>query len=78
MAHAYEVTAPMPDRALFELAFVRYLESLGYHHMSVKVGDENDGALRFYTRRDFAEQERQGAYLALQKQINKDHDVIDD
>jgi hypothetical protein len=35
MAHAYEVTAPMPDRALFELAFVRYLESLGYHHMSV-------------------------------------------
>ena len=50
----------------------------GYHHMSVKVGDENDGALRFYTRRDFAEQERQGAYLALQKRINKDHDVIDD
>ncbi len=35
MAHAYEVTAPLLGRALFELAFVRYLEGLGYHHMRI-------------------------------------------
>jgi len=48
MAHAYEVTVPMPDRALFELAFVRYLEGLGYHHMSVGgwSGGENSHEFR--------------------------------
>ena len=33
MAHMYEVSTPMLGRAVFELAFVRYLESIGYHHL---------------------------------------------
>ena len=33
MAHVYEVSTPMLGRAVFELAFVRYLESIGYHHL---------------------------------------------
>ena len=33
MAYVYEVSTPMLGRAVFELAFVRYLESIGYHHL---------------------------------------------
>ena len=37
MARMYEVSTPMLGRAVFEFAFVRYLESIGYHHM--RAGD---------------------------------------
>ena len=33
MSHIYDVSTPMLGRAVFELAFVRYLESIGYHHL---------------------------------------------
>ena len=33
MTYVYEVSTPTLGRAVFELAFVRYLESIGYHHL---------------------------------------------
>ena len=35
MTYSYEVSVPLAGRALFELAFLRHLEGLGFDHMSV-------------------------------------------
>jgi hypothetical protein len=49
MAHMYEVNTPMLGRAVFELAFVRYLEGIGYHHM--RAGDWAGGQTSHEFRR---------------------------
>ena len=49
MARMYEVSTPMLGRAVFELAFVRYLESIGYHHM--RAGDWAGGQTSHEFRR---------------------------
>jgi hypothetical protein len=49
MAHMYEVNTPMLGRAVFEFAFVRYLESIGYHHM--RAGDWAGGQTSHEFRR---------------------------
>ena len=49
MAQMYEVSTPMLGRAVFELAFVRYLESIGYHHM--RAGDWAGGQISHEFRR---------------------------
>ena len=49
MAYRYEVSSPLLGRAVFELAFVRYLESIGYHHL--KAGDWAGGTTTHELRR---------------------------
>ncbi len=65
MAYAYEVSTPTLGRALFELAFVRYLENIGYHHL--RAG-EWAGAK---TTHEFR---RNGAFVALSIVTRGQHD----
>ena len=50
MPYVYEVSTPTLGRAVFELAFVRYLESIGYHHL--RAGEWAGGTITHEFRRN--------------------------
>lgn len=65
MAYAYEVSTPLLGRAVFELAFVRYLESIGYHHL--RAGEWSGGKTTHEFRRN-------GGLVALSIVTGGQHD----